>query len=135
MSLHHSEQTHRNLLARLPDVTGRALTDWFHEVDAGPALLRFEERVNWLRPSTTCRTASPPRSSMSTTCAVRAAPSRRTQPEPSDTARPTLTRVGTKPGDNQPATGTPHPRSHVCMHACTHTPARRPGPIPQAGGD
>ncbi|HEV3174051.1 MAG TPA: DUF4287 domain-containing protein [Actinocrinis sp.] len=49
MSLHHSEQTHRNLLARLPDATGRALTDWFHEVDAGPALLRFEERVNWLR--------------------------------------------------------------------------------------
>ena len=25
MSLHHSEQTHRNLLARIPDATGRAL--------------------------------------------------------------------------------------------------------------
>ncbi|HEY3873503.1 MAG TPA: DUF4287 domain-containing protein [Actinocrinis sp.] len=49
MSLHHSEQTHRNLLARVPAATGRALTDWFREVDSGPALLRFEERVAWLR--------------------------------------------------------------------------------------
>ena len=49
MSLHHSEQTQRNLLARLPEVTGRALTDWFREIDAGPALVRFEERVFWLR--------------------------------------------------------------------------------------
>jgi hypothetical protein len=49
MSLHHSEQTHNNLLARIPEATGRALTDWLHEVDAGPALMRFEERVTWLR--------------------------------------------------------------------------------------
>lgn len=49
MSLHHSEETHRNLLLRLPDATGRALTDWFREVDSGPALLRFDERVAWLR--------------------------------------------------------------------------------------
>ena len=49
MSLHHSEQTQRNLLARLPEVTGRALPDWFREIDAGLALLRFEERVYWLR--------------------------------------------------------------------------------------
>jgi len=49
MSLHHSEQTQRNILARLPEVTGRALNDWFREIDAGPALLRFEERVAWLR--------------------------------------------------------------------------------------
>ena len=49
MTMHHSEQTHRNLLARVPDVTGRALADWFRDVEAGPALLRFDERVNWLR--------------------------------------------------------------------------------------
>jgi hypothetical protein len=49
MSMHHSDQTHRNLLARIPQVTGRALSDWFREVDAGPGLSRFEERVNWLR--------------------------------------------------------------------------------------
>jgi uncharacterized protein DUF4287 len=49
MSMHHSDQTHRNLLARIPQATGRALTDWFREVDAGPGLIRFEERVNWLR--------------------------------------------------------------------------------------
>ena len=49
MSLHHSEQTQRNLMARLPEVTGRTLTDWFQAIDAGPALLRFEERVSWLR--------------------------------------------------------------------------------------
>jgi hypothetical protein len=49
MSMHHSLQTHRNLLARIPHVTGRALADWIREVDAGPGLTRFEERVNWLR--------------------------------------------------------------------------------------
>jgi hypothetical protein len=49
MSLHHSEQTHHNLLARIPESTGRALADWFRVVDAGPALMRFEERVTWLR--------------------------------------------------------------------------------------
>jgi Domain of unknown function (DUF4287) len=49
MSLHHSEETHNNLIARIPQSTGRTLTDWFREVDAGPALMRFEERVTWLR--------------------------------------------------------------------------------------
>ena len=49
MSMHPSLQTHRNLLARIPQATGRALTDWMREVDAGPGLIRFEERVNWLR--------------------------------------------------------------------------------------
>lgn len=49
MSLHHSEETHNNLIARIPQSTGRALADWFREVDAGPALMRFEERVTWLR--------------------------------------------------------------------------------------
>lgn len=49
MSLHHSEETHRNLLARVPAATGRTMADWFRAVDDGPAFLRFEERVKWLR--------------------------------------------------------------------------------------
>ncbi|MGH3342547.1 MAG: DUF4287 domain-containing protein [Carbonactinosporaceae bacterium] len=49
MSLNHSEETHRNLLARIPTVTGRPLREWLRTLDDGPALLRFEEKVNWLR--------------------------------------------------------------------------------------
>ncbi len=49
MSLHHSEETHRNLVARVPEATGRDLPEWFKALDAGPSLLRFEDRVRWLR--------------------------------------------------------------------------------------
>ena len=49
MSLHHSDETHQQLIARVPQVTGRDLPEWFVALDDGPALLRFEERVNWLR--------------------------------------------------------------------------------------
>lgn len=48
MSLNHSEETHRNLLARVPDVTGREVTEWFKDLEAGPAFLRFDERVRWM---------------------------------------------------------------------------------------
>ena len=48
MSLHHSDETHQQLIARVPQVTGRDLPEWFVALDDGPALLRFEERVNWL---------------------------------------------------------------------------------------
>ncbi len=49
MSLHHSEETHRQLLARIPSATGRDLKEWFGHLEAGPGILRFEDRVNWLR--------------------------------------------------------------------------------------
>ena len=49
MSLHHSEATHEQLIARVPQVTGRDLPEWFRTLDEGPGLLRFDERVNWLR--------------------------------------------------------------------------------------
>ena len=49
MALHHSLETHQQLLARIPDVTGRALPQWFEALNDGPALLRFEERVVWLK--------------------------------------------------------------------------------------
>ena len=49
MSLHHSLETHQNLLQRIPEVTGRRLRQWFETIENGPALLRFEERVNWLK--------------------------------------------------------------------------------------
>jgi Domain of unknown function (DUF4287) len=48
-SLHHSEETHTNLVARLPQATGRDLTEWFKVVQDGPALTRFDERVHWLQ--------------------------------------------------------------------------------------
>ena len=49
MSLHHSEATHQQLLERVPTATGRGLPEWFEALEQGPALLRFDERVNWLR--------------------------------------------------------------------------------------
>lgn len=49
MSLHHSEQTHQNLVARVPMVTGRELPEWFKTIEDGPAFLRFDDKVNWLR--------------------------------------------------------------------------------------
>ena len=45
----HSDATHKQLLARIPAATGRELPEWFAALEAGPGLLRFEERVNWLR--------------------------------------------------------------------------------------
>ena len=49
MSLNHSEATHQQLIERVPQATGRGLREWFRELEDGPGLLRFEERVNWLR--------------------------------------------------------------------------------------
>ncbi len=49
MSLHHSDETHQQLVAKVPQVTGRDMPEWFRTLEDGPSLLRFEERVNWLR--------------------------------------------------------------------------------------
>jgi hypothetical protein len=49
MSQVFSQETHRNLLARIPQCTGRDISDWLRTVDEGPALFRFEEKVSWLR--------------------------------------------------------------------------------------
>ena len=48
MSLTHSPDMHKSLIARIPFVTGRELAEWFRHVEAGPAFFRREERVNWL---------------------------------------------------------------------------------------
>jgi hypothetical protein len=48
MSQVFSEETHRNLLARIPHCTGREVSDWLHTVAEGPSLC-FEEKVSWLR--------------------------------------------------------------------------------------
>ena len=48
MALNHSPQTHKNLLARIPSVTGRDLREWFRRLESGPAFLRHEERTQWL---------------------------------------------------------------------------------------
>jgi hypothetical protein len=44
----HSPETHQQLVARIPQVTGRDLAAWFQCLEEGPSLTRFEERVNWL---------------------------------------------------------------------------------------
>ncbi|MFH8840659.1 DUF4287 domain-containing protein [Streptomyces sp. NPDC017868] len=49
MSQTFSAETHRNLMARIPRRTGREIADWMRTVEEGPSLLRFEERVSWLR--------------------------------------------------------------------------------------
>ncbi|MHC0433866.1 DUF4287 domain-containing protein [Streptomyces sp. O3] len=49
MSLVFSEETHRNLLSRIPHCTGREVADWMRAVHEGPSILRFEEKVSWLR--------------------------------------------------------------------------------------
>ncbi|PRH80696.1 DUF4287 domain-containing protein [Streptomyces solincola] len=49
MSHVFSEETHRNLLSRIPDCTGRPVSDWLRAVEEGPSLVRFEEKVSWLR--------------------------------------------------------------------------------------
>jgi hypothetical protein len=48
MSLTHTPDTHKSLIARIPFVTGRELSYWFTEVESGPAFLRRDERANWL---------------------------------------------------------------------------------------
>jgi len=47
--VHHSDSTHAELVARIPSATGRSLDSWMSELDRGPTLLRFEERVRWMR--------------------------------------------------------------------------------------
>ncbi|MEV8534387.1 DUF4287 domain-containing protein [Streptomyces sp. NPDC051211] len=49
MSVEFSEQTHRNMIDRIPQTTGRDLSDWLRAVDEGPSLVRFEEKISWLR--------------------------------------------------------------------------------------
>jgi hypothetical protein len=46
--LHHSPETHRNLIARLPSVTGRDIREWFARIESAPAFLHAEELANWL---------------------------------------------------------------------------------------
>jgi hypothetical protein len=48
LTLNHSPETHKNLIARIPFVTGRDLPEWFESLESGPAFLRCEERANWL---------------------------------------------------------------------------------------
>ena len=49
MALHHSEETHQMLVARIPEATGRPLHEWFGHLENGPGCLRFDDRVRWLR--------------------------------------------------------------------------------------
>ena len=46
MSLNHSEETHQQLLDRVTKSTGRDVTEWFKALEAGPSLMRFDERIH-----------------------------------------------------------------------------------------
>jgi hypothetical protein len=48
MSLMHSPDMHKSLIARIPTQTGRELAEWFTHLESGPAFFRREERANWL---------------------------------------------------------------------------------------
>ena len=48
MSLTHSPEMHKNLIARIPTVTGRDLREWFKRLESGPSFLRCDERAHWL---------------------------------------------------------------------------------------
>ena len=49
MTLHHSEETHQLLVDRIPEATGRSMTEWFQVVEDGPSFSRFDEKVHWLQ--------------------------------------------------------------------------------------
>ncbi|AEH08282.1 MULTISPECIES: DUF4287 domain-containing protein [Protofrankia] len=49
MSQQRSEETHHSLIERIPRITGHDVGHWLGCLDRGPGLLRFSERVNWLR--------------------------------------------------------------------------------------
>jgi hypothetical protein len=49
MALHHSEETHAQLVARIPGSTGRELKEWYRTLEDGPAFSRFDDKVTWLR--------------------------------------------------------------------------------------
>lgn len=49
MSLHRSPKIHQNLIERMPKATGHDVGHWLARLNDGPGLLRFSERVVWLR--------------------------------------------------------------------------------------
>ena len=48
LSLTHSAELHKNLIDRIPVVTGLQLREWFSRLESGPAFLRCNERAYWL---------------------------------------------------------------------------------------
>ncbi len=48
LSLIHSPEMHKNLIARIPRVTGSDLREWFHRLESGPSFMRHTERATWL---------------------------------------------------------------------------------------
>lgn len=48
MGLNHSEETHQRLVEKVPQCTGRNMTEWFKLMNDGPSFLRFDDRVRWL---------------------------------------------------------------------------------------
>ncbi|MCK9931591.1 DUF4287 domain-containing protein [Frankia sp. Mgl5] len=49
MSQYRSPQIHQGLIDRMPKATGHDVGHWLARLHDGPGLLRFSERVGWLR--------------------------------------------------------------------------------------
>ena len=49
MSVHHSDETYANLVARLPQATGRDVKEWCQVVEDGPSFSAPDETVHWLQ--------------------------------------------------------------------------------------
>ncbi|HYU85469.1 MAG TPA: DUF4287 domain-containing protein [Kribbellaceae bacterium] len=49
MAMNHSEETHQRLVAKVPAITGRSMSEWFRLMNDGPSFLRFTDRVTWLQ--------------------------------------------------------------------------------------
>lgn len=47
--MHHSPETHQQLVERIPSVTGKTLHEWHQVLDEGPSFIRPDERAAWLR--------------------------------------------------------------------------------------
>lgn len=71
MSQIFSEETHRNMLARIPRRTGREIADWMRTVEEGPPSSASRSGSAGSAGRTTWRTATRRRSCTSTTCGGR----------------------------------------------------------------
>lgn len=45
---HSDWLSHKDVIARVPSVTGLDLHEWFRRLDSGPTCLRLEEQAHWL---------------------------------------------------------------------------------------
>ena len=47
-SVTHSPVMHKDIIGRIPTVTGQSIDEWHRKLESGPAFLRCAERAHWL---------------------------------------------------------------------------------------